>query len=444
MQIQIPYKPLPSGKLFHASNARVKLAVGGKRSGKTQATLEEALMLSFEFPGNVGLMARETFPETQEAIIDPLLKIIPSEVIKREPTVLRKTLEFTNGSTIYFRGLDEHRKSKGLTLGWADVDEVDAVTLEDLIQLDGQISRKASWPVLMATCNPVSTDHWVYKRFVEENLPGYAYYRFPTYDNKENLPDGYIEHMLETMPPSWVRRYLDGQWGSIIVGERVHPEFSDRLHVNNRLIFKKGLPVIRTWDFGNNMAVTFAQKRDLYGLDFLKELFKKRLTATVYAEMVMRFSAEHFPGAMFIDYGDVAGTHVESTSGMSPIDVVNKILVSTYGQGHKIIYEQIPLKDSLDLVSTKLSQIVNGETSIQFHPDMRLTIEALNGGYVWKKHRDGTILRGTPAKDETFEHLMDTVRYKIWHTFAYNRATRATDIAETIPALPVAFEGTSW
>jgi PBSX family phage terminase large subunit len=166
MRIQIPYNPLPSGIEFHASGARNKLAVGGKRSGKTIAMLVEGTMLSFEYPGNVGLLARETYGETQEALIDPLLKMLPEEVIKYRPTSQRKTLEFTNGSMIYFRGLDEHRKSKGLTLGWVGIDEIDSVTEEDLIQLDGQISLFGARPVLMATTNPVATSHWVYKRWV--------------------------------------------------------------------------------------------------------------------------------------------------------------------------------------------------------------------------------------------------------------------------------------
>jgi hypothetical protein len=438
MRIVVPYKPLPQGKLFHASDARDLLAVGGKRSGKTITMLRQAQMLSFEFPGNIGLLARETFPETQEALIDPLLAMLPGEVIAREPTVLRKTLEFTNGSKIYFRGLDEHRKSKGLTLGWAGIDEIDAVSEEDLLQLDGQISMKSTWPVLMATCNPVDTNHWVYRRWVTDNLLGYAYFRFPTYENAGNLPKGYIEHMMQTMPPSWARRYLDGQWGSIVLGERVYPEFSERLHVNPRLVYRPNLPVIRTWDFGNNMAVTFAQRRDAYGIDFLQEFFKKRFTASVFADMVARFSQEKFPGATFIDNGDIAGKHVESTSGMSPIDVVNKVL------NINIQTEAIPLKDSLDLVSTKLSLIVAGDTAVQFSPEMRLTIEALNGGYVWRKNRDGSILKGVPADDETFEHLMDTVRYKIWSVFAYNRPSRGRDNSDKLPELPVAFEDTSW
>lgn len=435
MKIKVEYDPVPAAIKFHSSPARVRLAVGGKRSSKTITMLEEAFMLSHEYPGNVGLLARETYPETQEALIDPLLKIIPDELIDSVPTVQRKTLKFTNGSTIYFRGLDEHRKSKGLTLGFAGIDELDSVTEEDLIQLDGQISLLGVRPVMMATTNPVSENHWVYRRFVKDNLPGYEYFRFPTKDNAKNLPPGYIEHMMQTMPESWVRRYLEGRWGSIVLGERVHPEFSEKLHVYPNVIFNVQAPVIRSWDFGNSMAVGFYQLRDRIGLDMLGEVFRKGLTAQQFAQIVARISKEQFPGAVFEDYGDVAGTHKESTSGMSPIDAVNKELAI------KMQYEPIPLKASLDFVSAKLSQIVGGVTAIRIHPRARLTIEALDGGYVWKKNRDGSVVTGVPSADDTFEHLMDQFRYIIWHKFSFNRTERK--IVE-LPKQDVLWEGTSW
>jgi hypothetical protein len=436
MQINLDYTPVPAAKLFHASPARVKLAVGGKRSSKTRTMTMDGVMLSFEFPGNIGLLARETYGETQDAIIDPLMSILPREVIASEPTNLHKSLQFTNGSRIYFRGLDEHRKSKGLTLGWAGIDEVDAVTEEDLIQLDGQISLKDVRPVLMATTNPVGRDHWVYRRFVTDELPGYSYYRFPTMDNAINLPDGYVEHMLQTMPESWVKRYLKGEWGTIVLGERVWPEYSEKLHLYPELFYSPKVPVIRTWDFGNRMAVTFSQMRDQHGIDFLSEILKKHLTATQFAQGVARFSQENFPGATFDDYGDIAGLHTESTSGMSPIDVVQKEL------GIHINYSQMPLKDSLDLVSEMLSKNVQGSMAVRFSPKMRLTTEGLNGGYVWQKNRDGTVKKGVPAADDTFEHLMDDVRMTLWHKFAYGRAGMSGMVE--LPQTDPYWDDTSW
>jgi len=438
MRLKIDYIPVPSGRKFHASPARVKLAVGGKRSSKTLTMLEEALMLSFEYPGNVGLLARETYGEAQEALIDPMLKIVPNEVIEYTPTIARKALKFTNGSVIYFRGLDEHRKSKGLTLGFVGIDEVDAVTEEDLIQLDGQISLFGARPVLMATCNPVERSHWVYRRWVTDQLPGYEYFRFPTRDNASHLPAGYIEHMLGTMPESWVKRYLEGEWGSITLGDRVYEEFSEKLHIYPALVTNVSMPVRRTWDFGAHAAVTFSQLRDKMGMDYLGEVFRRKLTAQQFAQVVGKISKEYFPGAVFADRGDIAGLHNETTSGMSAIDVVNKEL------GISINYSKIPLADSIELVRTKLSQIISGITALRFHPRMRLTIEALNGGYVWQKNRDGTVQKGIPAADDTFEHLMDTMRYDVWDAFAYDRNRRDAEDGNTIEPVESVWDGVSW
>jgi len=215
-----------------------------------------------------------------------------------------------------------------------------------------------------------------------------------------------------------VRRYLEGRWGSIVLGERVHPEFSEKLHVYPGLIYNPSVPVIRGWDFGNSMAVGFYQLRDKLGIDVLGEVFREKLTAQQFSQIIARTSKELFPGAVFEDIGDIAGTHTESTSGMSPIDAVNKEL------GIKIQYEQIPLKDSLDFVSTKLSQIIGGQTAVRVSPKAKLIVEAFDGGYVWRKNRDGSILMGVPAADAIFEHLMDQLRYVIWHKFSFNRQDR--------------------
>jgi hypothetical protein len=168
----------------------------------------------------------------------------------------------------------------------------------------------------------------------------------------------------------------------------------------------------------------------------LREFFKKRYTARTFAQLAQKFSEEHFPNAVFEDYGDIAGNHSESTSGMSPIDVVNEEL------NIKIQYQQIPLKESLEFVSEKLSQNIKGDMAIRVHPSMRITIEALNGGYTWQKNRDGSIKQGIPAADETFEHLMDVFRMGLWTKFAFRRAERK--LPASLKRVESIWDDTSW
>ncbi len=434
MQVNVDYQPLRWATAFHASIATDKLIVGGKGSGKTLAGIMEGIMLSTEFPGNVGLFARETLGELEEVVIDPLLTLLPKELV-RHWDKQRRRLELINDSLIYFRALDEHRKMKGLNLGWFDIDEVDSTREADWLELRGQLRRKHVRRVAIGQTNPTTIDHWIYDRFVRQNLPGYQYFVAPTKDNAANLPPGYMDELYATMPDSWVKRYLEGQWGAIVSGERVWPEFSEKLHVYDKIVYNPSIVVVRSWDFGLKSAVVFSQQKDAMTIDFHREILHRRVMTETFAEEVVKFSQENFPGAIFEDHGDIAGLHTESTSGRSPIDVASEVI------GHRINYEEIPLRESLDLVRTKLSQNIMGEMAVRFHPSMRLAIEGMNGGYVFKKNRDGTIMRDVPASDETFEHLMDPLRYRIWKAFAYKKAAKRQN---SLPTFKPTFEDTSW
>lgn len=440
MQITINYTPLPSGKAFHESAAKYKLARGGKGSGKTQALLMEAFMLSFEYPGNVGLLARETVNELQEIIIDPLLDLVPPELVQ-EYKKAEKKIVFTNGSMIYFRPLDESRKFKGMNLGWFGIDELDAARQEDWLQLIGQLRKPGVRHVAMGATNPTSMDHWIYETFVKEQHQDHEDFVFRTQDNKY-LPKDFIEGLYATMPESWVRRYLEGQWGTISFGDRVYPDFSDKLHIYGNLQFNPSRPVVRTWDFGlKGHSCLLFQLRGNLGADFLAEVFRKDMTSRQFALVVQRVCDEMFPNAVFEDYGDVAGGQHESTSGRSPIEEISDELTQRTGHKIRILTDKIALKDSLDLVRLKLSQVSEGVTALRFHPRMRLTIEALNGGYVFKKDRLGNVVSDTPAADPIFEHLMDAMRYGIWHKFAYASKPGKKIV---MPVYRPAHEGTAW
>lgn len=438
MDINIQYEPLPFAKDFHASAAPFRLVVGGKGSGKSVSMMEEGFMLSTEYPKNTGLLARATYGELQEVIIDPLLDLIPPELIREYRKADRKLI-LTNGSVIYFRPLDDARKLKGLTLGWFGVDEVDSVDEDVWLQLVGQLRKPGVRHVGMATTNPTSTDHWVYERFVRAQLAGHEVFRAPTGENI-HVPRSFIDNLLITMPESWRKRYLDGQWGTISHGDRVYPDFSEKIHIYRDLVYNPSLPVLRFWDFGlNGNAVIFAQPRGSIGLDILNELFKKNYTSRLFAMQVRTKSDELFPDAVFDDIGDIAGWHDDVTSGTSPIMEAQAIL----GSDVKIRTNQVSLKDSLELVRIKLSQIAEGNSAIRIHPKAKLLVEGFNGGYVFKKNKDGSIVRDVPAEDQVFEHVMDALRYGIWDRFRFDRKD-ARKKSRKLPEYKTEWEGTSW
>lgn len=437
MDLIIPYSPLkPTGSDFHKSDAKYKLIVGGKGSGKTTMLLHEGLMLSCEYPGNVGVFFRETLGEVQEVIIDPLLEILPQELIAEFHKAPPKRLKLTNGSIIHFRPLDEARKVKGLNLGWVGIDEVDAIDEESWLQVIGQLRRPGVRLSAIATTNPTDIFHWIYDYWVRKKLKGYEYFRADSSDNAF-LPPGFISSLYEIMPESWVRRYIGGHWGSIAVGDRVYQDFVERIHVDPVVHYDDSRPVIRCIDFGYvRNACLFSQLRPPLGVDFLGELFRQKMDVRSFSRCILDYSNNHFPGAVFEDYGDIAGRHSDPTSGTSPLRMMEEELSTI------IVSSQIPLKDSLDLVRTKLTQLFEGASAIRLSPSMRLCIEAMNGGYVLKKS-GGRIISDVPAADSTFEDLMDCFRYTIWHKFSLGLG-RSNIVHMDLPEPEIAFEETSW
>src|ERR1700749_3202286 len=92
---EIAYDPLPSQKLFHASEARFKGFSGPIGSGKSQALCQEAIKLSYLNPGRLGLMGAPTYPMLRDATQAALFEIldandIPFDHNRAENTLLMK------------------------------------------------------------------------------------------------------------------------------------------------------------------------------------------------------------------------------------------------------------------------------------------------------------------------------------------------------------------
>jgi hypothetical protein len=86
---EIRYEPLPTQRLFHASEARFKGFSGPVGSGKSQALCQEAIRMSYLNPGRTGLMGAPTFPMLRDSTQASLLAVldenkIPYDVNKAE------------------------------------------------------------------------------------------------------------------------------------------------------------------------------------------------------------------------------------------------------------------------------------------------------------------------------------------------------------------------
>lgn len=240
---------------FHASRADVQIFGGGFGNGKTANTIIKTLQLAKDYPGCNGLIARSTLPKLNDTIRAEFIKWCPSAWIKQfnKPEGKSSTCVLKNGSTINFRYIAQQGKREetstsnllSATYDFVVVDQMEdpEISHKDFLDLFGRLRGQAryigndstmprvgpGWMIL--TTNP--TRNWLYRKLI---LPYHVYKktgrRLPdllvhpvtneplielfegsTYENRENLPAGFIERMEAAYHGQMRSRFLMGEWG---------------------------------------------------------------------------------------------------------------------------------------------------------------------------------------------------------------------------------------
>ena len=149
-------------------------------------------------------------------------------------------------------------------------------------------------------------DQWV-KAVREKHELGrlYGMVQASTYDNEANLPDDYIDSLVQSYPPQLIAAYLRGEFVNLTSGA-VYPNFDRRRnHTNARI--QPGEVLHIGLDFNvMNMTATANVIRDGNPMT-LAELTKIADTPTMARRLI-----ETFPGHELILYPDVSGQNTSS------------------------------------------------------------------------------------------------------------------------------------
>lgn len=244
MNLTFEYQPLEVHLPFHTSTARERLVVGGFGSGKSFALCAETVAFGLQYPGAEVLITRKTIPALRDSTEKIWLSILPPAFldacdIKKAGGHL-ESVSFPNGSTYYFRGMDDPIKHRSMTLAMIAYDELTEFSEDDYTQMVGRLRQTQPTPkaralgaeripvnCLIGATNPNGKD-WVWKRFVsDERASGATAFLSSSLDNPYN-PGQYIRDLL-AMPEQWVKRYVlcnfDDFAGSI------YPDWGYETHV---------------------------------------------------------------------------------------------------------------------------------------------------------------------------------------------------------------------
>ena len=467
-----PYVPEPTAKRFHVDNSDVRGIMGPVGTGKTVICCMEAWSRMLEQKvGTDGItrrsrwaFIRNTYPELISTTMKTWQDWIPDQIchINMSPPITGK-MKFGLGdgtrveAELIFMAIDrpeDVRKLKSLELTGAflnEASELDEQVVEMALQRTGRYPAKidggTSWSGVIMDTNPPSDDHWWHTRAEHKKPINHRFFRqppavLPVYGegNNTGIPDNYVanEGQIDGIPPAenvkwqdlgynywlrqahgadpeWIKVYLMGEYGSIIKGKPVYPEYNDASHFHQDDIdVFRGLPLIIGWDFGLTPACAFVQVSAKGGVYVIDECVSEDMELRRFVEEIVnpKIRAEYF-GMPIISVGDPAGSARSQTDGQTCMNMLDELGIRTVPCSTN---NPIARRDAVKYYLTRMAQ---GSPAFKIGPKCPVLRKGFLGEYKFREMRVGgqggrKRYHEVPEKN-FYSHISDALQYAFVH-----------------------------
>lgn len=235
----------------------------------------------------------------------------------------------------------------------------------------------------------------------------------PQAENVANLRPNYYFSESLGKTPEWVNVYVHGNYGYLMDGKPVYPEYNDSVHHNKNLVDpdSENKVIIRGWDGGRTPACIFMQMTPRGHLLVFDELIGEDIGLSEFADRVKSHSALEYHGYKFYDVGDPSIFFRSQLEDRAP-----NVILSAKGVELKSAGTNSPTirKESLKKL---LREFSGGIPCFQIGPKARMTRKGLMGGYQYqRKQVSGTEYHEKPKKNE-YSHPVEALEYPCVHLF---------------------------
>ena len=363
--------------------SRYFVVTGGRGSSKSYSVTTILVGMLIEEANQVILFTRYTLTSAHISIIPEFIEKIKLLGVENRFQITKTEITCDNGSRIIFRGIQTSsgnqtanlKSIQGVTT-WV-LDEAEELSDETIFdKIDESIRAKSTQNRIILILNPVTSNHWIYRRFYENGKQSNTTYIHTTYlDNKENLSDSFIdkaEQLKQANYEKYKHRFL-GAWLESADGvvfenwtEGTQPDID--------------LPVVFGQDYGfsNDPTTLVRCAFDTKNMKiYLKELCYKSGLATKQIEQINKTYA-----AGFKIIGDSAEPRLIDELKRSGINIEP----ATKGQGSV----------SAGLLGLQDWQLIVDPESYNLKKELR--------NYVW-------IDKGSKLVIDDYNHLIDPIRY---------------------------------
>jgi PBSX family phage terminase large subunit len=424
------YDALPAQRVFHGDlSTRFKGYSGPIGSGKSHALAYEALFLSRQNPGLVGLIGAPTYTMLADATQRTLFEVLAAEDI---PYIFNKQdncLRFpSNGSEIIFRSMDNPDRLRGPNLAWFGLDEL-TYTYEDAwTRMLGRLRHPEAKRLCgFAVWTPKGYD-WVYKRFVEEKNPDY---RLVQASPKENthLPSDFYDRLKTSYNELFFRQEVLGEYLDIYGGNAYHA-FSEK---NIREVkYDPNLPICWALDFNvDPLCSVICQIVDPNAKGVVRPYDKPYINVLdeisipnghtedacdAFIERVEKLYDENIH--IYIEvFGDASGESRSTKARKTDYQMVQTKLheVHNYKVSMKQNTSNPPVRDRVNETNNMLKS-AGGQHRLYVDPKCKGLIRDFKQ-VAWERDKWGNVHDDLSKRDSQLTHLSDAFGYLVWKKF---------------------------
>ena len=377
------------------NDKRYEIFYGGAGSGKSYFVAQKKVYQHLKEKGHKTLIVRKVARSNRHSTFDLIKNIIYSWRLSNLFKVKENDMEIkcVNGNHMIFTGLDDVEKLKsiaGITDMW--IEEATEITESDFEQLNLRLRGKSKFPKqITLTFNPISSSHWLKKRFFDRKTDD-ASILMTTYKDNKFIDTDYrkVLEELKEQDEMFYRIYALGEWG--VLENLVYSNYEVVSDVPDHFD-----EVIYGLDFGYNNPTALVKigilDERLYILD---EMYERGLTNADLIDRLRRI--------------------VESTNSSIYADSAEPNRIEEIRRaGFNIYPANKSVKDGIDFVKRH---------RLYIHASCTNVIKEIES-YKWKKDKDGNVLE-EPIK--FMDHAMDAIRYAIFTHFTQIRTIETANI----------------
>lgn len=421
----------PTIARFMMSEAFVRIILGPVGSGKSTGCLMEILRRSREQKAGPDGIRR-----TRWTIVRQTLQQIKQTVLKEFYTWIAPVTQFkVSENTIYIQfedvymeihlipleDGDDQKRLLSMQLTGAWVNEFPEIDPNIIPSLCGRLGRFPSaaqggptWFGLLMDGNfPDEGGEW-HKLLETERPPDWDVYKqpgglTPDAENLENLPGKrlYYERLAANNKASWVKRYVDAEYGDDPSGTAVFADsFKRSFHVKDSLEPLRGHPLLIGQDFGRDPCSLICQLDNIGRFNVLEEVIAEDIGLEQHITMNLRPRLMNprymgFPIAMI---GDPAGNAKDSIYEETSFDALKRLGFMAFPAPTNDLDPRIRAVEAF-----LLGQRGGGPALQIDYSRCPALVLALNGGYRYGKTKAGQ-RKPTPDKNR-YSHIVDALQY---------------------------------